>query len=1187
VPQLQLQEPAQPRARLRRRLLLAPRESQRHAAHADLERRPRVNRHPRLRAHLDAPRQPLPEGPRHLVALLPLLPRPRPGARRVLRHLRASLLLMLREPALHVVEFARRADLAPLLVDQTNPHAQMLRQGLLRPGRRVHADRKPLRDARRQRRRQGLAPIRQPVARRHRRGELLHRLGQGHEEPTRLLRQRRKVMLHLLLQMPGHRPIERDRSQPLRLRGGNVERHTVVVLPRPIRVGERQDAGADRQRGREGLLVHRDGRGIAQVLLLQHEETRILRPTLAHEGHQIRHGGDALLGRVAGAPGLQPVRVETIQRLVDVEEPGVARAGEQVLQLVEHLPVVRQKIERPGDRVVHQRLADEDLRRVRRVDLAVGNGAVLELEPVEARALLHHHAPRVLVPEGLAVRDLHQVAPEIKRPGRVQLGHRAGVEARGFHDLRRHDPLRRLRRGRLLGAPLTGLPWLLLAEAQRRAGEDRDAPVVRRLVAAVLLVAHGDVAQQTGQDAPMDRAVGGRAEGELLRRLVRRGHAVENRARPKITARLQHVEQLRVDVAPLADARVAEEVLAAESTQARLRKPLELVVKRLPDRQQREKIRVGMDEAPVRGVGLLPRVHRPLARILDREAGGDDQHLVQGLLLARLEDHAAHRRVDRQARELAAERREFAERQNGGGQRDRTRTRLVFPRPLTVCPLSLCRSRCRRRLQRAELLEQRVAGADRLRRRHVDEREALDIAEPEGLQAQDDVGQIGALDLGLGEARARVVILLRIQAHAHALRHAAGAALALVAARLGDLLDRQAPRARGRHVARDARQTGVDHVANARQGERGLGDVGRDDDLSPLRAGEDALLLRLREPSEKRDHLAVAMPPLEHLAAFADVPLGRHEHQNVAARIARAPLEDALHRLHRAVDVVQRLGLGLGLVALGRVAAQRVERSVDHLHRIGAPGDLHDRRVVEGLREGLGVDRGGGDDDAQLGSLETQVAQVAEEEVDIERTLVRLVQDDGVVGAQQRVALDLGKQHAVGHELHHRVARSAVVEADLAPHLAPPLDVQFLGHAAGNRKRGDAPRLRARDLPTRTRPGGETHLGNLRGLSRAGLAREDDHLVLAQQLDDFVRAGADRQLGRKFDAKPRALPPAFPPAAGRSGRVGRRLLVGKVFGIGHGARGRRKEKPKTARRRRRQRNRMKSIHLPARPPGVA
>ena len=142
-----------------------------------------------------------------------------------------------------------------------------------------------------------------------------------------------------------------------------------------------------------------------------------------------------------------------------------------------------------------------------------------------------------------------------------------------------------------------------------------------------------------------------------------------------------------------------------------------------------------------------------------------------------------------------------------------------------------------------------------------------------------------------------------------------------------------------------------------------------------------------------------------------------------------------------------------------------------------------------------------------------------EEEVDVQRALVRLVDDDRVVAAQQRIALHLGEQHAVGEKLDDRVTRGLVVETDLAPDLAPPLHAEFLGHAARDGQRRHAPRLRTGDAPERAAPGGEAHFRNLRGFARARFPRENHHLVRLDRSRDLLHARGDRQFGRELQAE--------------------------------------------------------------------
>ena len=124
-------------------------------------------------------------------------------------------------------------------------------------------------------------------------------------------------------------------------------------------------------------------------------------------------------------------------------------------------------------------------------------------------------------------------------------------------------------------------------------------------------------------------------------------------------------------------------------------------------------------ELAVRLVGRACALDRPVAHVLHRQRAGDDQHFAQRLLLARREDHAADARIERQARELAAERREL-----------RCRRR---PRPARRAADSRRRSRGR-------------GGGSR-------NGKVFDAAEVQRLHAQDHAGQRRAQDLRIGEAR--------------------------------------------------------------------------------------------------------------------------------------------------------------------------------------------------------------------------------------------------------------------------------------------------------------------------------------------------------------------------------------------------------------------------------------------------
>ena len=160
------------------------------------------------------------------------------------------------------------------------------------------------------------------------------------------------------------------------------------------------------------------------------------------------------------------------------------------------------------------------------------------------------------------------------------------------------------------------------------------------------------------------------------------------------------------------------------------------------------------------------------------------------------------------------------------------------------------------------------------------------------------------------------------------------------------------------------------------------------------------------------------------------------------SRISRSPgrntrMSPGPSRDQLLTGVDDRLGLvaddGLALVVVVGLLDQR---PVAHLDRVGPAGHLDDRRrravrLREVGREPLRVDRGRGDHDLEVGALRQQLLEVAEDEVDVEAALVRLVDDQGVVRREQPVVLELGQQDAVGHQLDQRVLAGPVGE----PHL--------------------------------------------------------------------------------------------------------------------------------------------------------
>ena len=248
----------------------------------------------------------------------------------------------------------------------------------------------------------------------------------------------------------------------------------------------------------------------------------------------------------------------------------------------------------------------------------------------------------------------------------------------------------------------------------------------------------------------------------------------------------------------------------------------------------------------------------------------------------------------------------------------------------------------------------------------------------------------------------------------------------------------------------------------------------------------------------------------QRLGRFADLALARQEHQHVAA-------PDAGQFVHRVDDAVhQRAVVGVILVP---------DRPVPELDRIEPARNLDDRRrplgPAEVLREALGVDRRRRDDHLQVGPPRQQLPEVAEQEVDVQRPLVRLVDDQGVVRLQQRVALRLGEQDAVGHQLDRRAGPGVVGEAHLVADDLARRRAELLRNAAGDRGGGEAARLGVPDQAALAAADDEADLRQLGRLARARLAADDDDLVRFDRARDVLAATGDGQFLGKGDGRQR------------------------------------------------------------------
>ena len=382
----------------------------------------------------------------------------------------------------------------------------------------------------------------------------------------------------------------------------------------------------------------------------------------------------------------------------------------------------------------------------------------------------------------------------------------------------------------------------------------------------------------------------------------------------------------------------------------------------------------------------------------------------------------------------------------------------------------------------------------------LQEGEVLDTAKAVVGHGEDNAGQGGALDFGGGVSLAASVVLLRVEADAGAGADAAATAHTLAGGGLADGLHAEGLDVALGGVAFDTGEAGVDDGADAGDGDGGLGDVGGQDDAAILRGTEGAGLFAGREARQQGQALgARQVAALQKGHALADVAFAGEEDQDVAALRTKQ---------------VDGVGHAAGQVVVLRVFLGEPEG----LDGEESTGDGDNGRAVEEVGEAFGVERGGGDDDAEVGAARQGALEQTEQEVDVERTLVGLVDDKGGVTAEERVIARLGQQDAVGHQLKACLGRGLALEAVLVTHGRTQGRTDFLGQTTSHGDGRQTPRLGDADHPAGLRASQVRELGELSGLATARVAANNRDGTLAERLNQFVRVRGDGQFRRDGQA---------------------------------------------------------------------
>ena len=205
----------------------------------------------------------------------------------------------------------------------------------------------------------------------------------------------------------------------------------------------------------------------------------------------------------------------------------------EVLDLLDERAVVRPEGMLRVELARHQRALDEDLVRLRRIDLPEAHLAPRgEHEAVQRHVLVGDRLAARLVPVRLYVGALDEVCPGLLDPVGLDARDVAREDARRLLQLARHHPAR---------------PALL----ESRSRPDVELQPARPVVVVAVQRLHAHVADQPREERPMDLLIGAAGDG-VVADLQLRGH----------------LAKLAGQVAPLAHAHVREEMLAASTRRA-------------------------------------------------------------------------------------------------------------------------------------------------------------------------------------------------------------------------------------------------------------------------------------------------------------------------------------------------------------------------------------------------------------------------------------------------------------------------------------------------------------------------------------------------------------------------------------------------------------------------------------------
>ena len=230
----------------------------------------------------------------------------------------------------------------------------------------------------------------------------------------------------------------------------------------------------------------------------------------------------------------------------------------------------------------------------------------------------------------------------------------------------------------------------------------------------------------------------------------------------------------------------------------------------------------------------------------------------------------------------------------------------------------------------------------------------------------------------------------------------------------------------------------------------------------------------------------------QRLGAITNLTFTRQKNKHIA--LMRL-FQQLINRAHYRIFDINRI---FGLI-------QKMFGAIAHFDRIGPTRDLNNggqhginvRACRKMFRKLLWINRRRRDDHFQVRPPDNQALHITEQKINIQGTLMRLVDNQRVVLPERRIAVRLREQDAVCHYLDEGRIIGAVVETNFVGHRMAARLLQFLGKPGRQTARSDPSRLGAANHAVHAAPQLQTNLRQLGCLAGTSFTAQDHHLMPA------------------------------------------------------------------------------------------